>query len=53
MGVGVKVQFQICTDTACSPPTSETLEVDLPLAGKEAAVKPVRPDLFKTGKSGT
>lgn len=42
----VLVRYQLCTDNACSAPTSTTLELDLPLAGAGADVAPLHADIF-------
>ncbi len=42
----VLLRYQLCTDNACSAPTSATLTVDLPVAGKGAPVKPTHPEIF-------
>ena len=42
----VLLRYQLCTDNACSAPTSTSLTVDLPRADKGAAVKGRHPDVF-------
>lgn len=42
----VLVRYQLCTDNACSAPTSTTLALELPLAGDGAAVKSLNPTVF-------
>ncbi len=42
----VLVRYQLCTDNACSAPTSTTLDLDLSLAGSGAPVKALHADIF-------
>ncbi len=44
--LGVLVRYQLCTDNACSAPTSTTLELALPVAGQGSPVERLRPDVF-------
>ena len=37
--VDVKINYQVCTDVACSAPTDKTLSLKLPVAAKGAAVE--------------
>ena len=37
--VDVRINYQVCTDVACSVPTHETLSLELPVASKGAAVE--------------
>lgn len=48
--IQLKVNYQLCTDLACSPPTSKTLAIDVPGAAKGAAVRSVRPEVFAAHK---
>ena len=43
----VTVNFQICTDYACSAPDSETLTVPIETAPAGSAVKALHPNIFK------
>lgn len=45
----VLVRYQLCTDNACSAPTSTTLDLSLPTAKAGAPVKNLHSDIF--GKS--
>ena len=45
----VLVRYQLCTDNACSAPTSTTLELSLPTARAGAPVKELHSEIF--GKS--
>jgi len=49
--VQVKVNYQICTDSACSPPVARTLSLFLPAAPKGTAVRTVRPEIFARRKA--
>lgn len=42
----VLVRYQLCTDNACSAPTSTTLTLDLPLAAEGAEVRRLHPEVF-------
>lgn len=42
----VLVRYQLCTDNACSAPTSTTLTLDLPLADEDAEVRRLHPEVF-------
>jgi hypothetical protein len=42
----LKVEYQLCTDFACSAPTTKTLELMLPGGKAGSAVKNLRPDVF-------
>ena len=42
----VLVRYQLCTDNACSAPTSTTLELSLPTAEAGAAVKNLHSEVF-------
>jgi hypothetical protein len=42
----LKVEYQLCTDFACSAPTSKMLELELTGAKAGSAVKQLRPDVF-------
>lgn len=42
----VLLRYQLCTDNACSAPTSTTLTLDLPLAGKGTEVRSLHPEVF-------
>lgn len=42
----VLVRYQLCTDNACSAPTSTTLEIEVPLAEAGAEVEPLHTDIF-------
>ena len=42
----VLVRYQLCTDNACSAPTSRTLELSLPTAKAGAAVKTLHSEIF-------
>jgi DsbC/DsbD-like thiol-disulfide interchange protein len=43
----LNVDYQICTDYACSAPTSDELTLDLKTAQAGAKVEPLYPDIFK------
>ena len=42
----VLVKYQLCTDNACSAPTSTTLSLDLPLARAGSSVNALHADIF-------
>lgn len=42
----VLLRYQLCTDNACSAPTSATLTLDLPLAGRGTEVRSLHPEVF-------
>ena len=42
----VLVRYQLCTDNACSAPTSTTLELSLPAAAAGTPVKKLHTDIF-------
>lgn len=42
----VLVRYQLCTDNACSAPTSTTLTLDLPLAATGTEVRRLHPEVF-------
>ncbi len=42
----VEIKYQVCTDSACSPPNSKVLSLSLPTAGKGVPVKHLRGDVF-------
>ncbi len=42
----VLLRYQLCTDNACSAPTSTTLTVDLPVVGKGTPVTPTHAEVF-------
>jgi hypothetical protein len=42
----VKVNYQICTDFACSAPTSDVLSVKVPGAQPGSAVRALHPEIF-------
>lgn len=42
----VLVRYQLCTDNACSAPTSTTLELSLPAAATGSAVTQLHSDIF-------
>ena len=42
----VLVRYQLCTDNACSAPTSAALELVLPMAAEGSAVEMLHPDVF-------
>lgn len=42
----VLVRYQLCTDNACSAPTSTTLTLDLPLAAAGTEIRPLHPEVF-------
>lgn len=46
----VLVRYQLCTDNACSAPTSTTLELSLPTARAGAAVKQLHSDIFGSAR---
>ncbi len=46
----VLVRYQLCTDNACSAPTSTTLELSLPTAKAGAPVKMLRSDIFNVSR---
>ncbi len=43
----VLLRYQLCTDNACSAPTSTTLTLDIPVAGKGETVEPTHADVFQ------
>ncbi|HSF19327.1 MAG TPA: protein-disulfide reductase DsbD N-terminal domain-containing protein [Vicinamibacteria bacterium] len=43
----VEVSYQVCTDFACSAPTTDVISVSLPRAKAGASVKKLHPDIFK------
>lgn len=49
--VQIKVNYQICTDSACSPPVSRTLSLEVPAAPRGAPVRAVRPEIFGARKA--
>ncbi len=50
LSLRLEINYQVCTDTACSAPTSDTLSLDLPVAKAGAPVEQLRPDIFGPGK---
>jgi hypothetical protein len=44
--VRVEIKYQVCTDSACSPPNSKVLSLSLPTADKGFPVKQLRRDVF-------
>lgn len=46
----VKVNYQVCTDFACSAPTSRELEMGLPVAKPGTPVKDLHRDIFQSTK---
>ena len=46
LSVDVKINYQVCTDVACSAPTNETLSLKLSVAAMGAAVEERRRDIF-------
>jgi hypothetical protein len=42
----LKVEYQLCTDFACSAPTTKVLELELTGGKAGSAVKRLRPDIF-------
>lgn len=44
--VRIEIKYQVCTDSACSPPNSKVLSLSLPTADKEFPVKHLRGDIF-------
>jgi DsbC/DsbD-like thiol-disulfide interchange protein len=49
--VQLKVNYQICTDSACSPPIARTLSVEIPTAARGTPVKKLRPEVFAARKA--
>jgi hypothetical protein len=43
----LQVAYQLCTDYACSAPTTKLLSVALPSAAKGADVKKLHPSIFQ------
>ncbi len=43
----VLVRYQLCTDDACSAPTSATLGIEIPVAEKGAPVENLHPEVFE------
>jgi len=43
----LEVDYQLCTDYACSAPTSKVLSIAIPGAAKDAAVKKLHPNIFQ------
>lgn len=48
--VDVRINYQVCTDVACSAPTHKTLSLKLPVAAKGAAVEKRHRDIFELKK---
>jgi len=46
MPVNVRVNYQVCTDQACSAPTNTTLSLALPVVEEGAAVEATHGDIF-------
>ena len=46
--IEVRVNYQVCTDSACSAPTHKVLSLVLPVVGEGAAVRSTYPDIFKS-----
>jgi hypothetical protein len=44
--IDVRVNYQVCTDSACSAPTHKVLSLVLPVVGEGAAVQSTYPDVF-------
>ena len=44
--VDVRIEYQVCTDVACSAPTHKTLSLSLPVAAKGAAVEKRNQGIF-------
>ena len=44
--VDVRIDYQVCTDIACSAPTHKTLSLSLPVAAKGAAVEKRNQGIF-------
>jgi hypothetical protein len=42
----IEVKYQVCTESACSPPTSTVMEIRIPIAGQGEAVRKLHPDVF-------
>jgi hypothetical protein len=42
----LKLKYQVCTETACSAPTSTRVEIRIPIVGKEDPVQKLYPDIF-------
>jgi hypothetical protein len=47
----LSVDYQICTDYACSAPTSDELVLELNTAEAGATVQPLYPDIFKKNEN--
>ncbi|MGH9463250.1 MAG: protein-disulfide reductase DsbD N-terminal domain-containing protein [Vicinamibacteria bacterium] len=46
--IDVRVNYQVCTDSACSAPTHKVLSLVLPVVGGGAAVQSTYPDIFRS-----
>ena len=46
--IEVRVNYQVCTDQACSAPTHIVLALSLPVVGEGAAVRATYPDIFES-----
>jgi DsbC/DsbD-like thiol-disulfide interchange protein len=44
--IDVRVNYQVCTDSACSAPTHKVLSLVLPIVGEGGTVHPTYPDIF-------
>ena len=44
--IDVRVNYQVCTDSACSAPTHKVLSLVLPVVGEGAPVRSTHPDIF-------
>jgi hypothetical protein len=42
----VRLHYQVCTETACSAPTSTQLEIRVPIVAKDQSVQKQYPDIF-------
>ena len=45
--ISVRVNYQVCTNEACSAPTHQTLSLVLPIVGEGTAVAATHADIFK------
>ena len=50
ISVNVRVNYQVCTDSACSAPTNTTLSLGLPVVGAGESVESLYPDIFESNK---
>ena len=44
--VRIQLKYQVCTESACSSPTSTVMEIRIPIAERGKPVRKLHPDLF-------